>query len=234
MVGEIERVLAALNREGVRYLVAGGVAVVLHGYLRTTADLDLVLELEPENVRKAIRALEAVGYQPRAPVSAEDFADSSIRERWIREKNLEVFSMWSRENPLLEVDLLAREPLDFEDAYARATPTVLKTTTTRVVPLPLLIDEAEERPPDGSRGCGSARSPGPGRRARMTTMGHADSQRPSWTFEEHRRAQARRGLELTPAERLTWLEATVEELRPLVGRAREPHKAGNSLPDEQS
>jgi hypothetical protein len=42
----IEQVLAALNAENVRYLVVGGVAVVLHGHLRTTADLDLVVELK--------------------------------------------------------------------------------------------------------------------------------------------------------------------------------------------
>ena len=39
-------------------------------------------------------------------------------------------------------------------------------------------------------------------------------------FEGHRRRQARLGLDLSPAERLRWLEETMEELRDLVGRAR--------------
>ncbi len=39
-------------------------------------------------------------------------------------------------------------------------------------------------------------------------------------FEGHSRRQARIGLRLTPAERLRWLEQTMEELRPLIGRAR--------------
>lgn len=39
-------------------------------------------------------------------------------------------------------------------------------------------------------------------------------------FEGHRRRQARLGLALSPAERLRWLEETMEELRGLVGRAR--------------
>ena len=42
----------------------------------------------------------------------------------------------------------------------------------------------------------------------------------SWTHEAHRRRQVRRGLELTPAERLRWLETTLEEMRSLLGRAR--------------
>ena len=41
------------------------------------------------------------------------------------------------------------------------------------------------------------------------------------SFEGHSRRQARLGLTLTPAERLRWLEQTMEELRGLVGRARQ-------------
>lgn len=41
MQSAIESVLKALNDSGVRYLVVGGIAVVMHGHLRTTLDLDL-------------------------------------------------------------------------------------------------------------------------------------------------------------------------------------------------
>lgn len=47
-----------------------------------------------------------------------------------------------------------------------------------------------------------------------------DAQEP-WTFEAARARQLRMGLQMTPAERLRWLEETVEELRPWVGRARQ-------------
>lgn len=43
----------------------------------------------------------------------------------------------------------------------------------------------------------------------------------NWDFEAHRRRQARLGLGLSPAERLRWLEESMEELRKLVGRARQ-------------
>ena len=43
----------------------------------------------------------------------------------------------------------------------------------------------------------------------------------SWTHEETRQRQIRAGLRMTPAERLTWLEEMLDELLPLVGRARE-------------
>ena len=140
MIGNTERVLAVLTRARVRFLVAGGVAVVLHGYLRTTADLDLIVQLESSNVARALKALAELGYHPRAPVPAEQFADAATRERWIREKNLQVFSLWSDQIPGLEVDLFVREPFDFDAAYDEAGETRLETTTVRVVPRRLLIE----------------------------------------------------------------------------------------------
>jgi hypothetical protein len=39
-------------------------------------------------------------------------------------------------------------------------------------------------------------------------------------YDGHRDRQARIGLSMTPAERLRWLEETMEEMRRLLGRAR--------------
>ena len=50
----IEALFKALNEGHVRYLVAGGLAVVAHGYLRLTADIDLMLDMDPGNLKKAM------------------------------------------------------------------------------------------------------------------------------------------------------------------------------------
>lgn len=50
---ELPQIFKALADFQVEYLVVGGVAVVLHGHQRMTADLDLVLSLAPENVLRA-------------------------------------------------------------------------------------------------------------------------------------------------------------------------------------
>ena len=118
--GDFDRIFAALSAGKVRYLVVGGVAVVLHGHPRFTADLDLVVALDPDNARAAISALAALGYRPRAPVDGARFADPAERERWIEEKGLTVFTLWSPEHPATEVDLFVREPFPFEAARARA------------------------------------------------------------------------------------------------------------------
>ncbi len=61
-------VLEALNDMQVRYVVVGGLATVLHGYARLTADIDLMVDLEPEELRKSIDALAGYGMVPRLPV----------------------------------------------------------------------------------------------------------------------------------------------------------------------
>lgn len=101
--------------------MVGGVAVVLHGHPRFTADIDLVVALDPGNVRTAIEALSRLGYRPRAPVDAALLADPAARERWIDEKGLTVFTLWSPEHPATEVDLFVREPFPFDEAWGRAT-----------------------------------------------------------------------------------------------------------------
>ncbi len=140
MNGRVEWVLAPLERLGVRYLIVGGVAVVLHGYLRTTLDLDLVLQLEPENLEKALRALAELGFQPRVPVSLSSFADPAMRETWAREKNMQVFSLWHPDHPGFAVDLFLREPFDFDATYQRAVRVPLQHVQATVVSLQDLME----------------------------------------------------------------------------------------------
>jgi hypothetical protein len=56
------QVCAALNGAGARYLVIGGVACILHGYLRATRDVDILIEPTVENARRVLQGLEGVGY----------------------------------------------------------------------------------------------------------------------------------------------------------------------------
>ncbi len=116
----VEAIVRALNDAGVRYLIAGGVAVVAHGYVRFTADLDVILDLETENLRRALAVLAGLGYFPRAPVPIEQFADPNGRAGWVREKGLTVFSLFSAQHPKTEVYLFVQAPLDFDRAHEAA------------------------------------------------------------------------------------------------------------------
>ena len=62
-----------LNVHNVRYLVIGGYAVAFHGHPRYTKDIDIWLELSPQNAERIIAALADFGFAPLGLV-AEDFS----------------------------------------------------------------------------------------------------------------------------------------------------------------
>ncbi|HYK00634.1 MAG TPA: hypothetical protein VE974_02690 [Thermoanaerobaculia bacterium] len=68
--------LESLNREGVAYVVIGGIAVLAHIPYRTTRDLDVLIEPTLENAEKARRAVGAWGsfepeYEPADFISGD-------------------------------------------------------------------------------------------------------------------------------------------------------------------
>jgi hypothetical protein len=134
-----EPLFTALNDAGVRYVVVGGLAVVLHGHARMTVDVDLVVDLDPEQARKAIQALVGMRLRPRVPVNPIDFADRSIREAWIRDRGMQVFSMYDPSNPMRAVDLFVAHPVPFEELWSRSRPMPLRQSTVRVASIPDLI-----------------------------------------------------------------------------------------------
>lgn len=140
----------ALEGRGVRYLVAGGLAVNAHGYLRFTRDVDLVVQLVPGNILAAFAALEGIGYRPLVPVTGGDFADPAKRSVWIREKGMTVLNFWSDRHRDTSVDVFVTEPFDFEDEYARALVKPLGEVPVRFVSIPTLIRMKERagRPQD--------------------------------------------------------------------------------------
>jgi hypothetical protein len=60
----IKRLLAALEREHVRYAIFGAVAMGLHGLARFTEDLDLFVEPEAANIDRLRAALRSVVDDP--------------------------------------------------------------------------------------------------------------------------------------------------------------------------
>jgi hypothetical protein len=120
MKNEVRRITTALNEASVRYVVVGGLAVVAHGYVRATMDVDLVIDLNRENLVKALGALESIGFRPRLPVSKEQFADPETREQWVKEKHMLVFPLWNPDAPTLIIDVFVKSPFDFDEEYQKA------------------------------------------------------------------------------------------------------------------
>lgn len=113
MAFNVRQIFAALNEAAVEYVVVGGLAVILHGYLRATADLDLAIGLTPDNARRGMQALASIGLQPRLPVAMQDFGDPQLRKTWLEQRNMTVFPLWDPANPLRSVDVFIDEPVEF-------------------------------------------------------------------------------------------------------------------------
>ena len=134
-----EPIFKILNAAGVRYVVVGGVATLLHGYARLTADVDLAVDLAPQEALKIIRALTGKGFRPQVPVSAETFADSAVREEWHQERHMRAFSLVDSTNPMRVVDLLLKPEVPFEELLARSQERLVGETRVRVASLDDLI-----------------------------------------------------------------------------------------------
>ncbi|WP_221390610.1 DUF6036 family nucleotidyltransferase [Dyadobacter sp. NIV53] len=62
MEEEYLSLIRLLNEENVEYVVLGGHAVIAHGYLRTTGDIDIFVSPSEQNARNIVKALERLGY----------------------------------------------------------------------------------------------------------------------------------------------------------------------------
>lgn len=70
---DAEQIFAALDAHGVEYVVIGGLAVQVHGHVRTTNDVDLVPAPSPENLERLAAALNELDARVLNP-GCEDLA----------------------------------------------------------------------------------------------------------------------------------------------------------------
>jgi hypothetical protein len=129
----------ALSKSNIRYVVVGGLATVLHGYARLTVDIDLMVDLAPEQAEKVISTLTTLGLVPQLPLDPTAFTNPQTRQIWNTEKNMKVFSMVDPRNPLRIVDLFVENPIPFEDLWERSKTVQIDTTSIKIASLKDLI-----------------------------------------------------------------------------------------------
>ncbi|HBE74090.1 MAG TPA: hypothetical protein DDW31_08430 [candidate division Zixibacteria bacterium] len=114
-----QSIIEKMNEENIEYLVAGGIAVNLYGYIRATMDLDILMVLDDINIGKFIKIVKDLGYKPRVPVSLDDFSNAAARQKWMCEKGMKVFSVYNPVNAMEHVDVLLEESIDIRKAFER-------------------------------------------------------------------------------------------------------------------
>ncbi len=114
-----EEIFRAFQEQKVKYVLVGGIAVNLLGAMRSTVDLDILVDMSDENLRKVVGILKEQGYKPKQPVDPMKIADKKTREGWIKEKHMKAFNFY-KEDELKEVDIVLESPVSFEEAQKSA------------------------------------------------------------------------------------------------------------------
>jgi hypothetical protein len=143
---QADEIFACLNRRGVRYVLIGGLAAVLHGSPLTTADADVCPQEEPENLERLAGALEELDARIRTP-------DSPAGIQFPREaaflRGLQVLNLITRCGDL---DLAFRPAGTggFADLFSRSVAMKIGSITLAVASLEDVIrsKEAANRPKD--------------------------------------------------------------------------------------
>jgi len=115
----------------------------LLGGARSTFDLDLLVDMEDENLRKIITILLELGFRPKQPVDPMDFSKREIRENWVHEKKMKAFNFYKGERSLEEVDLLVDCPVDYPAAIRNAEIVHVKHLVIPVIAVEDLIKMKE-------------------------------------------------------------------------------------------
>lgn len=100
----IHDVCAALTKAKIPYAIVGGYAVALHGAVRGTVDVDIVVQWTLKNLEMAEKALKALGLVSRIPVTGKDVYN--FRDEYVKNRNFIGWNFYDLKNPAKQVDII--------------------------------------------------------------------------------------------------------------------------------
>lgn len=108
-----------LNEYEVRYVICGGLAVNLHGVPRMTADIDIIIDLQKENIEKFMQAVQEIKYTLSLPIQKEELWEEAKRKSLIKDKNLIALSFYNYDNNTVALDVIIDFPITFDKLWER-------------------------------------------------------------------------------------------------------------------
>ena len=143
----LKQILVKMVDSGVDFVVAGGVAAVLHGVERLTLDLDISIDMSPVNMEKFLAVMKEFSLTPCVPVAPEVLLDAASVRRIVEEKHAVVFTLHDVDRPLYHVDIFLAEDLSYEVLAADSVTVTLEGRSVKVVSLSKLISLKEQIDP---------------------------------------------------------------------------------------
>lgn len=147
---KIAELLQSLTDAQVQFVLVGGFAVQLHGFLRSTFDIDLVLAMDDGNLSRFIDVAKRFGLVPVIPVSIDSLRNASQIDQWHREKGMLAFALREPHAGGSLVDVLVRPDVPFEKLVSDAVSAELFGRRIRIASIDnlLLMKRIANRPKD--------------------------------------------------------------------------------------
>ena len=136
--GDFQEFIQCLNNNDVKYILVGGYSVILHGYSRTTGDLDVWVDTTIDNYRKLKKASQEFGLMT-IDLTEENFMHNDA---------IDVFTFG---RPPVSIDIMKKvKGLSFEETYSQAIDIEIDELTIKVIHKNHLIlaKESANRPED--------------------------------------------------------------------------------------
>ncbi len=140
MKNDIKDILLILYDFGIKYILAGGVASVIHGVERLTLDIDISLDMQKENLLKFLEAMKELRLTPRAPVPPEIITDEDARNAMLTEKNAFVFTFIDVNNPLRQLDIFLSPELQYSKLFNDSISIEIESRKIQVVSKKQLLE----------------------------------------------------------------------------------------------
>jgi predicted nucleotidyltransferase len=118
-----EEIFREFEKQKVKYVLVGGIAVNLLGAMRSTVDLDLLVEMSDQNLKKIVDILNSQGYRAKQP---------------IEKKHMKAFNFYKKDE-LKEIDIVLESPVSFEEAKKSAVRIKINDFTLPVISVDNLI-----------------------------------------------------------------------------------------------
>ncbi len=137
---EYEQLFESLWKEKVRFLICGGLAVNIYGIPRMTADIDLLLDFEKENLARFDQVLKKLSYLPVAPIPVSVLSDKVKRMELVRDKHMIAYSFFNSKSNYMSVDVLLDPPATFESMWEKRETRKIDNYEVTLVSLQHLIE----------------------------------------------------------------------------------------------
>ena len=118
---DFQEFIESLNKHKVEYILVGGYAVIVHGYSRTTGDLDIWVNPSLDNFENLIKACNDFGLM----------LDDLTEYNFLDNKNIDVFTFG---RPPVSIDIMKNvKGLEFKETYKNSIIVDIDGVSARVI-----------------------------------------------------------------------------------------------------